>query len=360
MGDAMGKKPLDLTLALGLLAACSGSSNDSGSATATEGSTGASASTGGSTGAGPTPTTGEPTGTSTGEASTTGATSSGTGEGTTGSTGEGTGASTGESTGGDAVIVVEGLSHPESIVHDLVDDVYFISNINGAPDGVDDDGFISRVLPDGTIDALTFIDGAGDGVVLDAPKGMVILEDTLWVADITRVRKFDRVSGAPLGEVVIDGAVFLNDLAADAAGNIYVSDTGGNILYTIDGKEQASVLLASPAIFGPNGLFVAADRLYLATYDDTKIFSTALDLPVALPEITLDVGQLDGLVRLGDGDWLVSSWELPGVLRVAADFSAVSTQVPDLSSPADIAVDEGRKRILIPRLLEDRAEFHPY
>jgi len=48
------------------------------------------------------------------------------------------------------------------------------------------------------------------------------------------------------------------------------------------------------------------------------------------------------------------------LLRVAADFSAVSTQVADLSSPADITVDEGRKRILIPRLLEDRAEFHAY
>ena len=268
--------------------------------------------------------------------------------------------STGETTGGDAIIIVEGLSHPESIAHDLMDDVYFISNINGAPDGVDDNGFISRVLPDGTIDALAFIDGAAADVSLDAPKGMVIIEDTLWVADITRVRKFDRVSGAALGEVVIDGSLFLNDLAADAAGHLYISDTGANILYTIDLAEKPSVLLASPAIFGPNGLFVHADRLYLATYDDTKIFSTALGIPVALPEKSLDVGQLDGLVRLSDGDWLVSSWALPGVLRVAADFGEVTTQIADLSSPADIAVDEGRKRILIPRLLADRAEFHPY
>ena len=328
-----------------VLTACSaGDAGESG--TTGTASTGATGTSEGATEA-PTSTTGTPTGTSAGMTSTTDVAGS-------------TGSSTGETTGGDAIIIVEGLSHPESIAHDLMDDVYFISNINGAPDGIDDNGFISRVLPDGTIDALTFIDGAAADVSLDAPKGMVIIEDTLWVADITRVRKFDRVSGAALGEVVIDGSLFLNDLAADAAGHIYISDTGSNILYTIDLAEKPSVLLASPAIFGPNGLFVHADRLYLATYDDTKIFSTALGIPVALPEKSLDVGQLDGLVRLSDGDWLVSSWALPGVLRVAADFGEVTTQIADLSSPADIAVDEGRKRILIPRLLADRAEFHPY
>lgn len=353
--------PLPLSLSLCLLCTACGDGKAGESAT----SIGSTSTADASTGTTAAPTTGEPGSSSGGSASTGGASTGGASTGGASSTGGatdtgGSGESSGGSSGGDGVIVVEGLSHPESIVHDVVDDVYLISNINGAPDAVDDNGFISRVLPDGTIDALTFIDGASDAVTLDAPKGMVILGDTLWVADITRVRKFDRVTGAPLGEVVIDGSGFLNDLAADPQGNIYVSDTGTNILHTIDLKEQPAVMLASPAIFGPNGLWVHADRLYLATYDDNKLFSVTLDVPVAFPEIALDVGQLDGLVRLADGDWLVSSWEAPGVLRVAADFSAVSTQVADLSSPADFAVDEGRKLILIPRLLEDRAEFHPF
>lgn len=360
MAEMRREARLSLPLSLCMYTACGDGKAEAGSASET--STGSTSTTDASTGGTAAPTTGGP-GPSTGEPASSGGTSTGstggsTAEGSSGST-TGTTGSTG-STGGDGVIVVEGLSHPESIVHDLVDDVYLISNIHGAPDAVDDNGFISRVLPDGTIDALTFIDGADDTVTLDAPKGMVLIGDALWVADITRVRKFDRVTGAPLGEVVIDGSAFLNDLAADPQGNIYVSDTGTNILHTIDVKEKPALMLASPAIFGPNGLWVHESRLYLATFDDTKLFSVTLDIPVAFPEIALDVGQLDGLVRLADGDWLVSSWEAPGVLRVAADFSAVSTQVADLSSPADFAVDEGRKLILIPRLLEDRAEFHPF
>lgn len=351
---------LSLPLSLCVLAACGDKPGQTESATET--STGSTSTTDASTGTTTTPTTDGP-GSSTDGPASTGTTTTTTTDGTSTEATSGSTASTGstgESTGGDAVIVVEGLSHPESIVHDLVDDVYFISNINGAPDAVDDNGFISRVLPDGTIDALTFIDGADDTVTLDAPKGMAILGDELWVTDITRVRKFDRITGAPLGEVVIEGSGFLNDLAADPQGNLYVSDTGTNLLHKIDAQEKHAVWLASPAIFGPNGLWVHEDRLYLATFNDTKLFSVTLDVPVAFGEIVLDVGQLDGLVRLADGDWLVSSWEAPGVLRVAGDFSAVSTQVPDLSSPADFAVDEGRKRILIPRLLEDRAEFHPF
>lgn len=350
---------LFLPLSLCIYTACGeGKPGEAGSASET--SSGSTSTTDASTGTTTTPTTGEP-GSSTGGSGSSGSTSTGSTGGSTteGSTGS-TGGSTGSSTGGDAVIVVEGLSHPESILHDLVDDIYLISNINGAPDAVDDNGFISRVLPDGTIEALTFIDGADDTVTLDAPKGMAILGDELWVADITRVRKFDRVTGAPLGEVAIDGSGFLNDLAADPQGNLYISDTGTNLLHKIDAQEKHSLLLASPAIFGPNGLWVHEDRLYLATFNDTKLFSVTLDIPVAFGEITLDVGQLDGLVRLADGDWLVSSWEAPGVLRVAADFSGATTQVPDVSSPADFAVDEGRKRILIPRLLEDVAEFHPF
>lgn len=358
MAEMRREARLSLPLSLWMYTACGdGKPGEAGSASQT--STGSTSTTDASSNGTAAPTTGGP-GPSTGEPASSGGTSTGSTGGSTAEGSSGSTAGTGGTTGGDGVIVVEGLNHPESIVHDLVDDVYLISNINGAPDAVDDNGFISRVLPDGTIDALTFIDGADDTVTLDAPKGLVLIGDALWVADITRVRKFDRVTGAPLGEVVIDGSGFLNDLAADPQGNIYVSDTGTNILHTIDVKEKPALMLASPAIFGPNGLWVHESRLYLATFDDTKLFSVTLDIPVAFPEIALDVGQLDGLVRLADGDWLVSSWEAPGVLRVAADFSAVSTQVADLSSPADFAVDETRKLILIPRLLENRAEFHPF
>ncbi|NIP81802.1 MAG: hypothetical protein GWM90_22320, partial [Gemmatimonadetes bacterium] len=60
-----------------------------------------------------------------------------------------------------AAIRVEdaGLQTPESVLHDDRADVYLVSNINGAPTERDDNGFISRVGPDGTVLELRWIDG---------------------------------------------------------------------------------------------------------------------------------------------------------------------------------------------------------
>ena len=91
---------------------------------------------------------------------------------------------------------VAGFATPESVLWDPQADVYLVSNISGDPTGVDDDGFISRVAPDGTIESLRWIDGKRDDVELSAPKGSCLSGALLLVTDITHVRRFDRSSGA--------------------------------------------------------------------------------------------------------------------------------------------------------------------
>src|SRR5690606_27487599 len=86
-------------------------------------------------------------------------------------------------------------------------------------------GFISRITPDGVVATLKWIESGKNKVKLDSPKGMAILDDRLWVADIDDVRIFDRKTGAPMGEVKIPGASDLNDLTV-VDGRVLVSDTG--------------------------------------------------------------------------------------------------------------------------------------
>jgi hypothetical protein len=52
-----------------------------------------------------------------------------------------------------------GFKTPESILHDAVGDVYLVSNINGTPSAKDNNGFISRVSPDGKVQTLKWIEG---------------------------------------------------------------------------------------------------------------------------------------------------------------------------------------------------------
>ena len=136
---------------------------------------------------------------------------------------------------GEAMIIEEGLMGPESALHDVEADLYVVSNVNGQPGAMDGNGFISHIAPDGTIAALRWIDGEAEGVTLNAPKGMDIDGDTLYVADIDTVRLFDRVSGEPLGDWPVEGASFLNDVAIGSDGLVYVTDTG--IEFTDSGAQ---------------------------------------------------------------------------------------------------------------------------
>ena len=119
-----------------------------------------------------------------------------------------------------------GLNTPECAIHDEKADIYIVSNINGNPLGKDKAGFISRVAPSGKILDLKWIDGSAEGITLNAPKGLAIVGDTLYAADVNAVRKFDRVSGKPTGVIELKGSSFLNDLASGPDGKVYVSDSG--------------------------------------------------------------------------------------------------------------------------------------
>src|SRR2546430_16687145 len=98
---------------------------------------------------------------------------------------------------------------------------------------------ISRVRPDGAVETLKFIEGGHNGVTLHAAKGLALLGDTLWVADIDVVRAFDARTGAPRDSVSLAtlGAVFLNDIAIAQTGALYITDSGikfddvGNVLH---------------------------------------------------------------------------------------------------------------------------------
>ena len=97
------------------------------------------------------------------------------------------------------------LQGPESARYDRDLDVWFVSNINGTPLGKDNNGYISRLRPDGAPYTVKFIEGGKKGVTLNAPKGLAISGDTLWVADIDFARAFNKRTGALIANVSTQG-----------------------------------------------------------------------------------------------------------------------------------------------------------
>ncbi|MEO7965729.1 MAG: hypothetical protein ABIT38_17605, partial [Gemmatimonadaceae bacterium] len=141
-----------------------------------------------------------------------------------------------------------GLSAPESVRYDSDLDVFFVSNSNGAPSEKDGNGFIARIDPAHPDSATRFIESGKNGVVLNAPKGMVIVGDTLWVTDIDALRGFNRRTGAVIATIDFGPlhATFLNDIAATPDGALYITDTGIRIdasgATTHPGKDRIFVV----------------------------------------------------------------------------------------------------------------------
>ena len=242
-------------------------------------------------------------------------------------------------------ITVTGFSSSEAVRHDPQADVYWVANINGDPAEKDDNGFISRVSPDGEILELKWIDGETGDFTLNAPKGMGIHGPHLVVADIDVVRLFDRNTGEHVADWPVEGAQFLNDVAVGEDMTIYVTDTMGMTLYLFDGTTP--VAMASGADFGsPNGLDVADGSVTVVMWDGgTKRVDAQMGEVTELP--APEGERLDGVVLLDDGSYVVSSWDAEAVLRVAPDGTITEVLAP-VSQAADIGYDATRNRILVP------------
>ncbi len=266
--------------------------------------------------------------------------------------------------GATKLAVVEGFLTPESVLHDPVQDIYFVSNINGGPTAKDNNGFISRVRPDGAVENLKFIEGG------HAPKGLAIRGDTLWVADIDMVRSFDAKTGAPRDSVSLAGlgAVFLNDIAIAQTGALYITDTGirfddvGNMLhpgpdriFRIGSDRQVTVAVRGDTLGRPNGITLdsVGKRFIVVQFGGRSVLAWKPG-DKAPSVIAKGPGGFDG-VEIAGSRLLVSSWTDSTVSSYETGQEVkVITGVP---SPADIGYDAKRKRVLIPVFSGNRVEI---
>jgi sugar lactone lactonase YvrE len=256
---------------------------------------------------------------------------------------------------------VGGFQTPESVMWDSAQDVYFVSNINGAPNAKDGNGFISRVGPAGMVMDSAFITG------LNAPKGMALVGDTLWVTDIDAVRAFNARTGAAVATVAVPGAIFLNDMAAAPDGSLYVTDTairfgaagvehpGPDQVFRIAPDRTVSVAAKGDAFARPNGITwdVANSRFVVVPFSGNSLFAWKPG-EAAPTAIGTGPGQFDGVEIANDGAIWVSSWADSSVYRyVNGEGTNLIKGVP---SPADIGYDAKRNRVLIPIFMGNRVE----
>jgi sugar lactone lactonase YvrE len=264
-----------------------------------------------------------------------------------------------------------GLNVPESVRYDADLDVFFISNINGNPSQKDNNGYIARVHADSTGAVTRLVEGGRNGVTLNAPKGMALKGDTLFVADIDVLRMFNRRTGAPIGNVELRAqrATFLNDVAVGPDG-VYITDTGivfdaqggmthpgVNRIFKVVGRTVTEAAKGD-SLGNPNGIAwdQSGQRFILAPFGSPSL--QAWKPGEAQPtSLVSGPGGYDGVEVLPNGNILVSSWT-DSTIHVVHGGSHMMPLVKNVAAPADIGVDTKRNVLAVPKFNEGKVEYY--
>ena len=274
------------------------------------------------------------------------------------------------------------LKTPESVIYVPNENVLFVSNIDGAPDGKDNQGFISKVSPlNGSIIELNWVTG------LNAPKGMTITNNNitnntlLYVSDITDLVEIDVNSGKIINRYNVPGSAFLNDVASDNQGYVYVADTVTNTIYRLDTKNlgdnstnnsnaSLQVWLQTPELNGPNGLYVdnSNNKLIVASlgaFSNPAGSIRVVDLQnrtvnsLGNEGTAVPIGGLDGIEADSTGRYYYVTDNAGGKLYVV-NSNGTGYETLDLQNQgaADLGVILDENLIIIPMMQDNKLEAY--
>ncbi|MBN2011911.1 SMP-30/gluconolactonase/LRE family protein [candidate division KSB1 bacterium] len=240
------------------------------------------------------------------------------------------------------------LTTCESVLYDPDQDVLYVSCINGQPLEKNGKGFIARVNMDGTINDLEWATG------LNAPKGSGIWNGKFYVTDIDELVEIDLATGEIDNRYPAANATFLNDIAVDKSGNVYMSDMSetNNVIYIFSNGEL-KMWLQDPQIVSPNGVFVDGNKLIVGT---SKATLSAVDLADKSITKIADTGfGIDGVQADGNGNYFVSDWSgMTSVVTSGGKIQVLLNTTEKKINSADIEYIPARKMLLTPTFFDNR------
>jgi hypothetical protein len=212
-------------------------------------------------------------------------------------------------------------------------------------------------------------------LVLNEPLGSDIANGMLYVADrdggtgptdpaVSVVRWFNLQTGAPSGEIRVEGSTGFNDIEVADDGTIYGTQTGGGAdagtwqVWKIAPDGTSSIVIQGAPLRQPNGIaFDMQGNIVVVNIgnDEVLTFSTAGKL--VRTEKAAQAGN-DGLVILPDGTKYVSSVQNGGVSRIRSGQPAelIARNIPN---PASMCYDAGANQLVIPMNANNGLAFIP-
>lgn len=236
----------------------------------------------------------------------------------------------------------DSLMTNESVLFDDATGTIYVANIEGQdPIEKDGKGSIAIISKDGKIVNPAWISG------LNAPKGMAIANGKLYVTDIDELVEIDIATSKVSNKWKVEGAQFLNDAAAHN-GTVYFTDMKAGKVHSFSNGKIATVSEGHESI---NGLAVGSDGTIYGL-DASGLKKWESDGSATVLNSTVTGG--DGLVILGDGNYIASRWQ--GEIYLVND----STQTLMLdtkgieSNTADIGYNAAEKIVYVPTFFKNK------
>ncbi|MDO5978073.1 hypothetical protein [Flavivirga spongiicola] len=192
------------------------------------------------------------------------------------------------------------LTTSEAVLYNKVLDIIFVSNVNNSPWEKDHNGFLSTIDNKGNILELKWLEG------LSGPKGMGIFNDKLYVNDIDRIVEVDIKTQKIINTYAVDGEPHLNDITVSPEGIVYASGSNTNSIYVLENGVVRILKIDTEGRL--NGLLHQKGNVFFA--DSGKQCFGSYDLNSNTFKIlTETIGHGDGIVKLENGDFIVSDWK---------------------------------------------------
>jgi len=191
--------------------------------------------------------------------------------------------------------ISEGLVAPESVVYDSESNLLYVSNYtrsmaNGSTYA---DCFVSKVDLNGQIIDREWISN------LSSPTGLFLKDSLLYIVERFGVAVYD-VKNDKMSKrhhIIHDG--FINDVAVDNEQNIYVTDSGSEILYRIK-ENEVSNWIVSDSIANANGISFIDNMIYIGVNRDNFLKSIDPKTKQISKISYLGEGNIDGIKKRED------------------------------------------------------------
>jgi len=239
----------------------------------------------------------------------------------------------------------ESLITNESVLYDAETGTIYVSNIEGTPTEKDGKGSISIIDKEGNVITQDFVTG------LDAPKGMGITNGNLYVTDIEELVEIDIASASIKNRYPVEGADFLNDVDTHD-GKVYFTDMNTGKVHMLDGGEVSTISEGHESI---NGIAVADDGTIYGL-DASGLIKWNADGTTSI--VNSEVTGGDGLVILGDGNFIASRWMGEIWFVTEGGQTLMLDTKAEESNTADIGFIPEENLVLVPTFFKNKVAMY--